>query len=1007
MLVKDKSENKMNIKNMCKISLNSIKGISSNYSKAFDLLLISLLIMTIVLVWVPVANGTFYNCNTDDVVQYYPYVANFFNRIKSGELSLYDVTLFGGASYFASTYYIPIDLFLGLAFILSNFLTVELSYYITLLLKIMCGAMILFYFLMRKGLKPTVCLIVGIIYTQTAVTEVSFVFPVYLGISFYAPLGMLLVDLFLTKKDRTKATITIPLYVLNCIIFDFYIAYMLVAFMCIFFVIEYSVENKGFFLIKKDFWISLITFLALIFIGLALAAAYLLPSALYIMNESSRTTSSTDYFWFYSVDHKTGENISFRHYFTQLVNYFIPNNPFRLCLISTGDYIREHGTLYMTSGALIYLFYFFTLRGWKNHKLKMWVGFMNIIYLIPICSMILSLSTWAYLRWFFMPYLVNLYAAAIGMDKSNYATGKNKILSTIPIVAMIFGFVLLMYTVTVSPVEFIHYQKESQGATSQSFFYGILITELIFIGIYLLLLIIPYVLNFFKINIKFIPRLMPFVVALEVIFSAIITFCSLGSTNYSEKYEEGLNDVNYAKNTLGYKTSDGYRINLYTSQRSEINANIRYGNVNPTNFFQSFYNTPLNVYYADIHKQTSTSWTRRSIYGYSLINGPMFNMKYFITSADITEVKLPNKYYTLYKNPDDTSLNYYVLKDSQPFIVYDEAFYPTVESLYTDSFENDLLLLESGYVKLPTEYYSLQDFDLKDMENVLNAYNENDKTITDGINTYTLSKESISYMDSLKAVYDSGISLKTSSSKKIEMTQRKSNAEYYSVSLGSGTYENGYVTYDLTTLDQNTYQTLFSYDAIYLYSYASQTTTQSDYHVYFRDPDTRSLRPFHYNTYYMDTYNIKPSELLVRVPKVTTSKSIILYGFDYDTYDNFVSEQNEYENKDFSLDGSKMHISFTNNDSKTKIVKTGYAYSSDFELDKDSSNYKLINVDGGFLGVIVPDGVVDVNVNISFNPTGLKTGLKVTYIGIILYFSATAILFVYELEKRRKKGVFR
>ena len=324
MLVKKEKDNNTNstrtIKDMGLASLKFAKTMFQTYSRAFDFLLVVLFIMTVILVWIPNSHDTFYNCNTDDIVQYYPYVSNFFNRIKAGELSFYDVTLYGGASYFASTYYIPIDLFLLLAFILSNFLTVELAYYITLLLKIMCGAMILFYFFMRKGFKPSVCVIIALIYTQTAVTEVCFVFPVYLGISFYAPLAMLLVDLFLNKKDRIKGYLFIPLFVLNAIIFDFYIAYMLVAFMCVFFVVESSIYSKKFFLFTKEFYINFITYMMLVFIGLALSAFYLMPSALYIMNESSRTSSQMDYWWYYSSSHYNGDSISFRHYYTQFIN---------------------------------------------------------------------------------------------------------------------------------------------------------------------------------------------------------------------------------------------------------------------------------------------------------------------------------------------------------------------------------------------------------------------------------------------------------------------------------------------------------------------------------------------------------------------------------------------------------------------------------------------------------------------------------------------------------------
>ena len=1012
MLVKSENNNSNDNKNSRKTksvkemglaSLNYCKTMFQTYQRAFDFLIVVLFIMTVILVWVPQSHDTFYNCNTDDIVQYYPYIQNFFDRIKSGQLSFYDVTLYGGASYFASTYYIPIDLFLLLAFLLSSFLSVELSYYITLLLKIMCGAMILFYVFKRKGFKPSVCVIIALIYTQTAVTETCFVFPVYLGISFYAPLAMLLVDLFLDKKDRVKGYIFIPLYVLNCIIFDFYIAYMLVAFMCVFFVVESSIQSKKFFLITKEFYINFGTFMSLIFIGLALSAFYLLPSALYIMNQSSRASSSVDYFWYYSTSHYDKSEISFRHYFTQFINYYIPNNPFRLCLISAGDYIREHGTLYMTTGGIIYFAYFFTLRGKQNHRLKIWVGIMNIMYFIPIFAMIFSLSTWAYLRWFFIPYLINVYAMAVGMNETGFVIGKKRPLALVPLLMMLVGFVLLVYTLKVSPKEFIHYQAESQGEESQSFFYGILVTELVFVLVYLLLLCLPHVWKWFYNHNQYITGLIPFVIGLEVVFAAIITFCSIGSESYSTTYNNTKNEIDYLKNNLGYDVTDGYRINMYTSQKGDINANIKYGNVNASSFFQSFYNTPLNAYFGDIHNQTSTAWTRRSIFGYSLLNGPMFNTKYVITSTDITEVKLPQRYYNLYKNPQDTSLNYYVLKDTTPFIVYDTIALQTTETVYGDHFLRDLILLDNAYIKTPEEVYKL-NFSQRNFDTLLEGYDEKAKTLTDGTDTIELSKTSIRYMNTIKKLKENGFATKTFNT---IYNNVKNDYYSYSFTISSIDYKSGYFNYDLSSSITN-YQKVFNCDAVYLSFFNSQTAGLYDYHAYLRDPDDNSLRPFHYNVFYNDTYNIMPKELIVRAENAVSSSSITVYGFNYDVYDQFLEKQDKFTNKSFKLDGNNMLIKFTNNNpTQARIIKTAYAYSDDWKILNNNLGYETIDVDGGFLGIIVPEDVLDVDINLYYVPEGYQTGFKISAIGCVLYMAITATVLVYELNKRKKRGIIR
>jgi hypothetical protein len=54
-----------------------IKDAKTDYKKGFNLLIIISIVMVFLICVYPFYSGTFYNCNSDDIVQYYPFVAGF------------------------------------------------------------------------------------------------------------------------------------------------------------------------------------------------------------------------------------------------------------------------------------------------------------------------------------------------------------------------------------------------------------------------------------------------------------------------------------------------------------------------------------------------------------------------------------------------------------------------------------------------------------------------------------------------------------------------------------------------------------------------------------------------------------------------------------------------------------------------------------------------------------------------------------------------------------------
>ena len=990
---------------------NYFNLVSTNYKSAFYVLLAITFVFALIFILVPNYYNTFYNCNTDDVIQYYPYVAGFFEKIKTGTLSIYDTALFGGTSFFSGTYYIPIDIFLVIAFFLSFIIGVYRAYFISILLKIFCSSYVFYYVLKTHKVRPLVCVVISLVYSLTGLLEAYFVFPVYLGIIFYAPVAMILVDMFLSQKKKYLSYYLIPAFVLQIVIFDYYLAYMLLAFMAIYFVYSLFLKYNKDDLLKHKPIKQFGYFFLLIFVGVFVSATILLPSALYILNETSRTNNEYDKLFYFTTwsSNKGAYVISLRHYFTQIMNFYIPNNPHVFMLVEAGDYVREHATLYMTLGVYIYLIKSLTLGDKKSNLLRIFSISLNIMLLIPVFSMIFTAQKVAYVRWFFIPFIFNLLTACNAMDKCNFklfeAKDKsltNKLNLVLPLVALAVAFILVLFTLIKNPEYFIHYDATT---TSDYFFKGILIPSAIFIGIYILLILLPLGIKSLGKYKEYFAKLIPLTVLCELIFGLVIVLISIGSTSTENEYKNSSSQVKHLRSVSNYDFNAGYRINLYTNEKCIANNNVSFLNVNCTNFFQSFYNTPLNAYMKDINEISNTSWSRRSIYGYSLLNAPMYNNKYVITNNfSITSdslldelvvtnpVTLSNQYY---KKLDDYNNNsYYELTNIPNFIVYDSVYYGSNYSVDDEStFVKDISLLKYGYASLD------------------NTTCNQSTTLDYLVNNYTsllssLSSDEQTNLKSLIALNKAGL---VKYSKKDVIKNINNSKTFDTLTLTSATKKEGsnYLIYDLS----NKSSKIFDHDIVYAYPYdstvASMDVNNERYWMYFSsneyDAERLCLEPFHYNVSYIKDLGYTslnaPDKFYMKYLNNATSEVVNLYGFDYDIYDEFINTQNSYENRYYSLDSNIMTIKFTN-DAKAKVIKTAYTYSSDWQIENNTLGYETVSINGGFLGIIVPKGVTNVDISLRFMPKGYENGFKITQIGVIIYTSIISIGLMIEMKNK-------
>lgn len=949
------------------VSKNKLKIFFSSKLYTFmTLTIVLVLLMTIVLAYHLFAYDTFFNSHTDDVVQYYMYAAGVIKRAKANELSLYDTSLFMGASSFASVYYVPLDIFFGIAFLFSYIMPAEMAYFISNFLRIIAGSLVLYYVFARKGYKPYISLIISLIYFSCGIVQAEWVFPVYLGILAYVPVAMLLVDLFIAKQK--KATILLPLYGLAILLYDYYIAYMLYAFLAVYYLLESHLRSEKFFLITKNFYIQSIKFVGLILLSLMLGAFILIPSAMYVINESNRAVQSKEpSIWYFAI--YGSKKISISHYFTMLANYFIPNVPFNLCLQPTGGYIREHASLYMTTCGAIYLIYFFFTRGKFELRLKIWVVLFNLLFLIPLVSMIFTFNNWAYSRWFFIPYMINLYAVGTAMNKFEFRFGSKLFIKIIIAVFTMVALGFLIYIFVKNPEYFMHYNKDEDPE-----FYAVLIGSIIFLGIYLAITITLIFLHIFKktkassIFIKFIPA----VLLLELLFSNAITYAEYGST-YIIDNNYVFNSQKEHLESLGYDDNSGYRINLYTSAgRSTINVNTLLNNTNVLSYFHSFYNTPVTTYNKEIHSDPSYSaWTRIQNYGYSLLSSHMTATKYIIASKDVGDLLLPDRYYNLLDKVklENDEIRYYEYKDMNSFMIYDEYFtFDSAASWAGLDFHNDFALLKYGYVSIPMYYKSEENYDKNDLK----------------------------LLDNLKKVQDSGIN-------KVDMADiildinnhsRQFNLSIYSDKYKDNAAYDNYTVYDLTN---SRYNNVFDYDCLYFSSYNPSLKFNYLTHFYFRDKANNGLYPTHYNMFFPKEYPELAREFIVSKNKDDDYGA--LFGFNYDFYDSYLEKQNSYTDKHLEINKETITLSFTNYDSKAKVLKLPYAYSDDWKINNE--NYQTVNINGGFLGVIIPDGKTNIDLKLHYEPAYFNKSCILSGVGCIIYVVViTPIVYLYIKRKR-------
>lgn len=850
--------------------------------------------------------GGFFTLNTDDIIQYYPFMEGFINKLKHFEFSFYNNSFFMGTSAFASTYYIPLDIFTFLTFIISFIMPTDRAYGLVNLLKIMSGGLLMSYFLKTKGFKNKTVFLYSLIYSFGGILATECVFPVYWSLLFYIPLGVIVIDKY-TKNH--KYFFFIPLYTLAIIFYDFYIAYMLLAFIMIYLLIEkLSMENHHLFgkksiLKKKSLYFDLFTSLGLILIGLLMSMVIFLPSYLYISNKTTRV-SVKEAIWKYAPS----------HYLTVISTYFITSNPINI-LLSHGDYLRNHCSMFITLLGLYYLVLFFFTKGYKNNIQKIFILILNLIMGIPLVSMIMTGTNQGYIRWFFIVYFFNFYCSAQAFEYYD-----NKVTGIIKRVC-----VLALFSFGIGFISYLFFKSDSFTTYNSSpFKFIILIFFYIFTGLYIIALFLPH------------QNKVTYVLAiLEVICSGMMVIVNVdNSYSYYEYCEDQFNKIEInLKNKTSYTESNAYRAAILTNESNYfVNVSAIHSKFNTNQFFHSFYDATSNPVYNSILDTKSPYWSRRETYmssgPFALIDG----VKYGVISKSKC-VELPSCYELKFQ---DELYSYYELKGLKPFMLYDSINqYKSYNRL-----KMALYLINSGYL-----------------------YTENDDQFTEIVKHYNF-----------KILNDDS-----------KLFENK----FSSITLSGHIEHLDNVKYAVYSLNQAMVNRFVGNDYLYVPGYESERNTGYN-DSFILDTDNNK----HYSFYGLtsNTTEYIPSRLYVKIDS-DYIPNISFYSFNMNEIMDIYNSLNDFTNEEFILKGSKMTIKLDyNSKDYDRILKTNFTYSSEWKVN--NANFKTINIDGGYLGIVIPANSTSCDIKLKFEPDGLKFGSQISAFTISCFFTSCLAIYI-------------
>lgn len=923
------------------------------------------------------ANGTYFNSSSDDVVQYSPILSQYIKYLKNGSLSFYNYSNNLGASIFADVYYVPIDIFTLITLLLSVFLDEMVAFSIVELIKVLFGVIVFGYFLQKCKYKNWVVLVLSFAYFCVSGCWTLCLFPVYFSLFFYLPCSLLMVKWFCEGKKWL-----FPLYCFFLILYNFYNAYSLFLFMMIvYIVVRIRDDYKGFKYLVKD----VIYFGLNIILGVIMGMFILLPSVLYIMNYSARNGSEFSLFFEIEVYFK---------FINKLFIYEAGNIGLLKGELDPSLYYQVHFSYYIGIIGLFVL----SLLFFKNDKAskiykKALLG-LFIAMLLPITSMIFSGVMTAYLRWLCYTNIIFLYLIGHVLNSSKFSDF-NKRQRMISIISISFLYCISFVYNIVSVTKEMGLHSGVKG--------GFYLIMLVIVLVYAACYFISY---FSKQKSLFVitvltEMLVILVSNLAMPFDSVKKFKNIQSY---EKINTMISKLNIEQDSLDriyindiLKYNNGRILNVLSSESS----------------FHSFFTKSIYDYIELYQKQEKTILVVDNLKYYSPSYSRSMDYKYIVLKQgdydlDYLSIYYEDEDYIVYEN------NYH-----DPFYVYENYYnYDDVIKLnsYNDYIEFQKKLFDG--VILEENEYLLNKLDYN--------YDNSETKVIDGKTKLELNKidekkyvKDLSYMnlDYTGKVYINGNDYTGINNIKIRSGNVTKDCEslngFYScyfdgklqeIIVDSDSHPQNLFYYILVNDKQNgNPYLLLEFNENLSSPYLNYVTSQSgrisllDENGNIRDclDGFCSLKDF--NARYLITY----STIDVVHEEEKDDKMFVYYQEEDLNYYNEKKEDVYASNKILTYQGSTINIKYDSisTSNNNQVVVLPITYSEEWVCDDE--NYELVKANGGYLGLVVKNNVKNIDVSITFMPSGVKIGFVGTCIGFSIY--GLYMVFIYYRKKRLKK----
>ncbi len=1023
---------KLKIANFITLFQDYFTALFSNRKKTLKFIaLFTFTILFFIQIGIILINNSFYTNFSDDILQYYTIMVDFIASIKDGSLSLFNLNNYFGASFFSDVYYIPLDIFTFITFILSYIMPTEIAYSITELFKIFIGVMALAYYFHLKGMKNRTIFWMSVFYLVSGGMVSFMAFPVFLSMIFYLPLSLIVIHYFLKKKAWI-----VPVFAMAIVFYDFYLAYMVLVFVAFAFLIEYfKQEDFKFFRFIKDGLI----FLGLLILGVLMGTVILLPSITFILEETYRSSSNFNS-WVINIGSYELKLFQPAIYIRYLAKIVAEQKPIGFYGFEN-DYGLEHISLYITVIGFVYMSYIFFMKDRIARVYKISFLIALIFMIFPLFSYLFSGTLdKPYTRWINLLPIIQVMALAHVFDKFGFEKVKMKNLTFIISLLLIMVGFLLYYYITKLNIDTYYAAKDTLTA------------DAVLIGVSAIYLIVLLVFGWLK---KY--TVIKWFIWIEVIVA--IGYIYSGPYAISDKID--------AFRTM-HEINDFLEDNLEKDEFYRVYVDMSRFNVEKTNFNRmTSFATNTQIFHSWTDAETNAiskmlfnsneyqSKSKMNYFGYYINH--FLGYKYLLVNSQ-DEFLFDEKYFSLVAEEGNYRL--YEIKFSSSFRVFDTYFNSSdSDGIYGNSLSDisTALVRQKAFLMAaiidPDKNYDMSEFELNYLENpdvrtstTISPHRTlyySGSVVTTGIyddierQFYVYDEETLDINFTVGAMYIKFFhtSMKIEALNEVHMEfsdGTKQMCQVYQLGFGEDEFSAPFhvkcefwkrpvkiYIEDTELLDSAPILKMRAERAIDMAAYLEYDLSQIELPseegmILFDMALEKAFEKLFVVDEFGDSYEILDGYYYYKTKpdKIYIYKTSGMYSF-YDLYSlrlrYFVEDsiniddlliQDHITNQYLQIKNGRINLKYDNVNSleTDQIVMIPIAYSDDWQFTSEQT-YDTISVSGGFLGLVIPKGTDSIDVTLKFVPKYLDLGFYITLGSMAIY----SLIFITPLIIKNKK----